>query len=270
MELLAALVAGRLPVEASIDGYPLGWLRAPPAWDTGPRRLDEHLFYLVDSGSILLECAGETHELGPGWAALIPPRTPFRSRIGARGVPTFWRARLRLPTRWSGAVATSGCRELEPVVSRLVAEAAGEGAHRAEAVRGCVLLLAATLLRRADAGHRRPLSSDQRALLERFADAHAEATPRDLARQAGLTLDYFTRLFRAAYGRPPRRWLLERRMHAAAVRVAEGDEPIERIAEALGYVDARLFGRQFRQVLGHPPGRFRARVRRTATNAPVL
>ena len=267
MDLLAALAAGRLPAEASIDGYPLGWLRAPPGWDTGPRRLEEHLFYLVDSGSILLECAGATHEIGPGWAALVPPRASFRSRIGARGAPSFWRVRLRLPARWSGAVAMPGCRELEPVVARLVAEAAGEAAHRAEAVRGCLLVLITTLLRQGGDGHRQRLSAEQRALLERYADAHAEATPRDLARQADLTLDYFTRLFRAAYGRPPRRWLLERRMHAAAVRVAEGDEPIERIAEALGYVDARLFGRQFRQVLGQPPGRFRARVRRTGAPA---
>jgi AraC-like DNA-binding protein len=260
MDLLAALAAGRQPAAASIDGYPVGWLRAPPGWDTGPRRLEEHLLYLVDSGTILVECAGKTHEAGPGCAVLIPPRTPFRSRTGGRGAPRFWRARLRLPAAWDGAVATPGCRELEPVVARLVAEASADAPHRAEAVRGCLLVLVATLRRLAAGGDGPQLSAALRARLERYADDHAEATPRDLARQLDLTLDYFTRRFRAAYGRPPRRWLLERRMHAAAVRVAEGGEPIARIAAALGYADARLFGRQFRQVLGQPPGRFRARV----------
>lgn len=260
MDLLTALATGRTPADATLDGFPLGWLQAPPAWDTGVRQLDEHLFYLVGLGSIALEIGDSSYEAHAGCAVLIPPKTPFRSRSGSAR-PAFWRARLRLPSRWDGPLVTPDAQELEPVISLLIAEASGQAAHRDAAVRGLLLVLLAGL-RRLDGGTpERRLTAAQRALLERHADADPDATPRDLARQLGLTLDYATRLVRATYGRPPRRWLLERRMHAAAVRVAEGDEPIARIAQDLGYADPRLFGRQFRQILGAPPGRFRDRVR---------
>ena len=106
------------------------------------------------------------------------------------------------------------------------------------------------------------LTAAQRRLLEHYADANPEATPRDLMRQLDLTLDYGTRQFTRSVGRPPRQWLLERRMHRAATRVAEGDETIVRIAEDFGYRDVRLFSRQFRMVFGQPPARFRVQVRR--------
>ena len=261
MDLLSALASGQTPLDATLAGYPVGWLRAPPGWDTGPQRLDgQHLLYLVDAGEIHLDIGGVGHDLGPGWAGLIPPRTLFQARAG-RATPSFWRLRLLLPARWDGPLALAGCRELEPVVARLVAEAGGTALHRTEAIRGLVLVLVATLHRLAAGEAERHLDATQRAALERHAAEHPEATPRDLARVLDLTLDYCTRLVRATYGRPPRRWLLERRMHAAALRVAESDAPIAAIAAALGHADPRIFGRQFRQVLGQPPGRFRAAVR---------
>lgn len=260
MDPLTALAAGRSPADASLDGYPMGWLQAPPAWDTGVRQLDEHLFYLVGSGSLALEAGDSLYEATTGCAVLIPPGTPFRARSGSR-TPSFWRVRLRLPGDWDGPLVIAGAQDLEPVVSSLVSEAVSQEEHRGHAVRGLLLVLLTGLQRLTSGNLERRLTAAQRTLLERHADADPDATPRDLARQLGLTLDYATRLVRATYGRPPRRWLLERRMHAAAVRVAEGDEPIARIAADLGYVDSRLFGRQFRQVLGVPPGRFRERVR---------
>lgn len=260
MDLLAALAAGHAPADATLDGYPLGWLRVPLSWDTGIRRLDEHLLYLIASGSITVETGDSILEAGAGCAVLIPPHSTFRATAGGTP-PAFWRVRLRLPQPWDGPIAIAHAQDLEPVVSRLVSEAAGTAPHRDAAIRGLLLVLLASLRRLSASSRAQRLTAAQCALLERHADAHPEATPRDLARRLGLTLDYATRLVRATFGRPPRRWLLERRMHAAAVRVAEGDEPIARIAEDLGYADPRLFGRQFRQVLGAPPGRFRARVR---------
>jgi AraC-like DNA-binding protein len=41
----------------------------------------------------------------------------------------------------------------------------------------------------------------------------------------------------------------------------DGDRTLAELAERYGYSDLRLLGRQFRQVMGLPPGRFRARCR---------
>lgn len=261
MDLLTDLCLPGTCAEASLGGYPLGWLRAPAGWDTGRTVLSEHLFYLVDAGNIDLELPGGRSLLAAGDAALIPPGAAFRARAAPGPRPAFWRLRMILPRPWGGAPVITGCRDLEPVVAQLVAEVVGSARYRRERIHGLVLALLADLARRGASADGHRLDAGQRQRLERHADGDPEATPRDLARQLDLTLDYFTRVFRRTYGRPPRRWLLERRMHAAAVRVAETDQPITAIATALGYDDPRLFVRQFRQVLGQPPGRFRARMR---------
>lgn len=261
MDPLTALLSGTGRAELSLDGYPVAWVAAKSGWDTGWRQLDEHLFYLVDHGEIALEYAQETCVLAAGAAALIPPGTRFRARCG-RKAPGFWRFRVRLPSALAAVLIGNACRHLEPVVLSLLAEQAQPpGRLRSAALRGGLLMLLAGLQRASAPATERGLTPAQRTQLERFADAEPRATPRDLMRQLGLTLDYGTRLFRASYGDPPRRWLLARRMHAAAVRVAEGDERIAAIAADLGYLDERLFVRQFRLILGMPPARFRRAAR---------
>ena len=261
MDTLAALAAGQTPADVSLDGYPLGYVRTTAAWDTGTRTLKEHLFYLVDRGQLLISTENKPVVLRPGWMALIPPGTPFRATAGSPP-PRFWRLRLRLPVAWGKVHIQAGGHELEAVVARLVSEAT-QAAHplRNIAVRGGLMVLLAALRRGAADDAAGGLTPTQQRLLERFADDHPQATPRDLMRQLDLTHDYASRQFTRSFGRPPRQWLLEQRMHHAATRVAEGDEPIVRIAEDLGYVDVRLFVRQFRAVLGQPPGRFRKQVR---------
>lgn len=261
MDPLAALARGATPAEVSLDGHPLGWLRAPPGWDTGRRTLDLHLLFLLESGEMDVEIADGRHLLGPGWALLVPPGVPFRAR-GGRRRPVFWRLRMALPAPWPAGRAIAGCHELEPVMAALVAEAGAGRARdlqRAAAVRGGLLLLLAGLARRCAADRGRRLTAAQQVAVERHAEANPRATPRELARVLGLTPDYATRLFRATFGQPPRRWLLERRMHAAAVALVEGGEPLSALARRHGCADERVFGRQFRQVLGLPPARFRRR-----------
>jgi AraC-like DNA-binding protein len=53
------------------------------------------------------------------------------------------------------------------------------------------------------------------------------------------------RRLHAATGLPPRRWLLERRMHALAADLMDGDRTLAELAQRYGYGDLRLLGRQF-------------------------
>ncbi|MFM2089914.1 MAG: hypothetical protein RLZZ127_403 [Planctomycetota bacterium] len=260
MDPISALDAGRRPAAAVLDGYPVAWRRAEPGWDTGWKILDQHLFHLVDAGEMLLDAGLGTQTLGPGTALLLPPGVRFRAWAGRR-LPHWWRLRLVLPAPWDGAWVTAGCRDLEPVVTRLAAEAAAGPPGDAAAQRGGLLVLLAGLRRRQAAAAPGRLDEARIRDLERFVAAQPRATPRDLARRLGLSHDYATRLIRANLGQAPRRWILERRMHAIAAELLADATPLAVLAESHGYGDVRLLVRQFRQVMGLPPGRFRAEHR---------
>jgi AraC-like DNA-binding protein len=84
---------------------------------------------------------------------------------------------------------------------------------------------------------------------------------RQLAQAAGLTEDYFTRLFRRELGLPPMQHLIRTRL-AAARRLLAAD-PALAVAEAAsrsGFEDAGHFARLFRRHYGVAPREFRSRL----------
>lgn len=229
---------------------------AAPAWDTGERRLDEHLIYAIHSGSARLECNGGGWLLGPGRACLVPPGVAFRVRAGSPP-PRLTRLRLAMARPWgSEAVVFDVTAELRRVLD-LLADRPDPGLVEAAAWDRAGGLLLATALVRAIAGRGAVgLLARCTALVER----EPLIGPRALAAACGLSHDWFTRAFRAAAGRPPRRWLVEARVRLAAARLAEGREAAWTVARRLGWRDAKLFGRQFRSVMGEAPGRWRRRT----------
>jgi AraC-like DNA-binding protein len=226
---------------------------APHGWDTGERRLDEHLVYAVHQGEAVLESAGRGWRLGPGQGCLVPPGCRFRVRAGARP-PRLTRLRLAMARPWAAEPAVfTLTAELRRVLD-LLADRADPGLALAPAWDRAGALLLATALARALAG------AGAVDLLERCRAALArdpQLDPAGLARACGLSHGWFTRAFRAAAGRAPRRWLVEERVRLAAQRMADSPAPAWTVARQLGWRDPRLFGRQFRAVMGAPPGRWR-------------
>lgn len=86
-------------------------------------------------------------------------------------------------------------------------------------------------------------------------------SPSDLAKELGLSPDYFARVFRRSLDRSPRAWLVEERVRSAAASLLESDGSISAIAAAHGYTGLTLFGRQFRAVMGRSPRDWRLRHR---------
>jgi len=223
---------------------------AGPTWDTGERVLDEHLVYAIHSGNANLIC-GSSRILGAGRACLVPAGVRFRVSAGSPP-PRLTRLRLAMARPWgSEAVVFAITPELRRVLDLLAdPPAPGRPAEAAWARAGGLLLAAAVV--RASSGR-----GDLLALCAAALERNPLATPRDLAAACGLSHDWFTRAFRAAAGRPPRRWLVEARVRLAAARLADGREAAWAVAQRLGWRDAKLFGRQFRAVMGEPPGRWR-------------
>jgi AraC-like DNA-binding protein len=80
-----------------------------------------------------------------------------------------------------------------------------------------------------------------------------------LARVSGVSEAHFARSFKDAFGVPPHRYQLTRRIERATALLRDTDLPITEIAFETGWNSLGTFGRTFRDVTGESPGEFRAR-----------
>jgi AraC-like DNA-binding protein len=91
-----------------------------------------------------------------------------------------------------------------------------------------------------------------------------------LADVSGVSEAHFARSFKQAFGVPPHRYLLTRRIERAVALLRDTDMPITDIAFQTGWGSLGTFGRTFRDITGENPGAVRARRRGTAHElAPV-
>lgn len=79
----------------------------------------------------------------------------------------------------------------------------------------------------------------------------------DLARAACLSPFHFSRLFRAATGRTPHRFLVEWRIAAAQAMLRERHVALVEVAMDAGFGSQATFTRAFRKITGLTPGQYR-------------
>lgn len=92
-----------------------------------------------------------------------------------------------------------------------------------------------------------------------------EAWPvKQLAIVSGVSEAHFARAFKQAYGLPPHRYLLTRRIERATALLRDTDLPITEIAFQTGWESLGTFGRTFRDITGENPGTVRERARAAA------
>ena len=97
---------------------------------------------------------------------------------------------------------------------------------------------------------------------DRMDAASHEAWPvKRLAEVSGVSEAHFARSFRQAFGIPPHRYLLTRRIERAAALLRDTDAPVIDIALQTGWRSIRTFGRIFRDITGESPGECRLRAR---------
>lgn len=101
--------------------------------------------------------------------------------------------------------------------------------------------------------------------------ASAEAWPVErLAKVSGVSEAHFARSFKQAFGTPPHRYLLTRRIERATALLRDTELPITEIAFTTGWQSLGTFGRTFQDVAGCTPSQFRRRARAAASKlAPV-
>jgi transcriptional regulator GlxA family with amidase domain len=93
------------------------------------------------------------------------------------------------------------------------------------------------------------------------AASHEEWPVGRLARVSGVSEAHFARSFKQAFGVPPHRYLLTRRIERATALLRDTDMPITDIAFQTGWESLGTFSRTFRDVTGENPGTIRERAR---------
>src|SRR6058998_2543407 len=96
------------------------------------------------------------------------------------------------------------------------------------------------------------------------AASHEEWPVSRLAQVSGVSEAHFARSFKDAFGVPPHRYLLTRRIERAAALLRDTDLPIIDIAFETGWNSLGTFGRIFRDITGESPGELRERLKGAA------
>ncbi|PRA52427.1 AraC family transcriptional regulator [Ochrobactrum sp. MYb68] len=96
------------------------------------------------------------------------------------------------------------------------------------------------------------------------AASHEPWPVRRLAQVSGVSEAHFARAFKVAFGVPPHRYLLSRRIARAKALLRDTDMPVTEIAYATGWTSLGTFGRVFRDIMGENPSDLRARERSEA------
>jgi AraC-like DNA-binding protein len=89
------------------------------------------------------------------------------------------------------------------------------------------------------------------------ANLHRDATLTEIAEQCGLSTSHFARAFRNTTGRPPHRWLNERRVETAKRLLLDQGLSLAAIAASCGFSDPSHFSRVFSNTTGETPGSWR-------------
>ena len=85
-----------------------------------------------------------------------------------------------------------------------------------------------------------------------------------LASVSGVSEAHFARSFKDAFGVPPHRYLLTRRIERAKALLRDTDRPIIDIMLETGWNSLGTFGRVFKDITGESPTELRAREQATA------
>ncbi len=97
---------------------------------------------------------------------------------------------------------------------------------------------------------------------DRMDSASHEAWPIPrLAQVSAVSTAHFARSFKHAFGMPPHRYLLTRRIERAVALLRDTELSITEIAFQTGWKSLGTFGRIFHDITGENPGSIRARER---------
>lgn len=246
-------------------------LSQPVGWVGIPDRLTDHLLIMVESGVMGIRIDGVEGCLRAGEVCWLCPGTERLIWVDAdsRRVRN-WRLRFSLKRKAQDVICKGGpffCREAEALLSyfSLLAETCTDMRLHAELrplLAACAHRFFSLSASHADGARRLTAMQRQRVdqlVVQNMSAGAGALHPAEMAEAAGLSPDYFTRIFRNTYGMSPRRYLLETRMRYAGDLLTSGMYRIKEVCALLGEGDEGTFCRLFKKVMGCTPTQYRIR-----------
>jgi AraC-like DNA-binding protein len=232
----------------------------------------QQMLTFVEQGYLPARVGGRDYRVTAGEALWIPPGVQ-RRYYGTPETPLMRHYNLRFTLRRGGRqlsflrapLLVADAWQLGPLLQQLFDLYAHGHPLREERLRALVAALATGFVglsaRARTGGGARTLSPAQRLRVGQYVVDHIGEglVPEDLAMQAGLSLDYFTRLFRNTYGLPPRGYLKRERARLAGILLVETRLSVAEVARQCGTDNVSLFCRQFRDEAGCTPSEYRRR-----------
>lgn len=240
-----------------------------------PHSHEEYAIGVIEDGAEAFDYRGAMHTATPGSVVLLMPDEIHTGHAapGARG----WQYRMLYPGTELVRAASGGAGDTvffpTPVIddpelaSGILAfhRAAESGASLVARESGLLSILSAAIRR-----HARGTSTDHRTrndhaaarLIREYIDANytRNLSLAELAAVARLSPFHLNRIFRAAIGLPPHRYLEQVRVRRARALLG-GDRSLSWIALEAGFVDQPHFTRHFKRHLGVTPGEYRCAIR---------
>lgn len=249
-----------------------GRVRCEPGWQLDPvwsDRLTDFDLWLVWAGRGVMRVNGRTVALRPGVCLWMRPGGTYIAHQDPRNRLGVSFAHFQV----AGATSIPPPFELTEVRSLALAEAMmAEIVRRRERDPDLANRLMGDLLACLSADHRereQVRQSGRTAARRRREDqihqlvVQIREEPgkkwrvRDLAREAGLAPDHFSRVFREVTGLRPQTLIVRHRLQRAQQLLLETPLQVGEIAHALGFRDVFYFSRQFRDHFGVPPSVYR-------------
>ena len=212
----------------------------------------------------------ETVKIEPGTMVWIPPggSRELWGRKGQLGLHHYkirfniWRTKEEFISTKESLVRRNAW-SMFPYFQLMVDEKSPDKAYHDHTMKSLICAMSAAFFQLPEtvcAKSEKTLTSSQRSALNRFLEVNIQAglQPRDLSEHLGLSLDYFSRVFKTTYEVSPREYIKRQRIHYAANCLAETTISVKELAYELSYNNVNLFCRQFKDVMKMTPSQYRS------------
>lgn len=240
------------------------WSHCSDRWND-VRYMTNHLVIFVEKGALCVKVGDDLLSLEAGNAIWIPPGTVRCTRAVVNRNPEI---DYRLHFHLSEGDTEYRCSDKALLVKdgwelaglfQSLAESFGNDSGSDYYYRGITTALVAKLieLEKSDGmSNDIPLTKLKRHIVRNIT---RKISPVELARIAGLSLDYFSRKFKATLGISLKEFIKREKILFIARHLVDSDLSVNEVAFGFGYTDTSFFCRQFREVTGCSPQTYRTR-----------
>jgi AraC-like DNA-binding protein len=253
----------------SLLSFPMhGHLLVAKDWCTHLRTLPVHVIYLITQRAMTGEIQGKAVRFERGSLIWMSPGIEHDFWIPKGELPfTNYYVRLNLTYKEKSialknkVIIQRDALILEPLLRKFREEIQTHSLYEEYQLRSLWSQISAETFRMSFPVEEKELAfnHEQKLKLMRYQQEHVTQKPRpsDLAKVLRLSPDYFSRVFKRTFKTSPRQWLLRERMRLAAARLTESNLNITELSQQFGYENVYMFSRQFKQILGQSPRKYR-------------